>query len=224
MTKVDGTDYNTDWQDNSFANLNGSPADNTNLAAALAAKQNSLGYTAENAANKNSANGYAGLDGSGKVAAAQLPSYVDDVVEFANFAALPATGETGKIYVTLDTNAEYRWSGSTYIQLVASPGSTDAVPEGSTNKYFTAARVLATLLTGIGFSSATAITATDTILSALGKLQAQFTALFKIPAGGTVGQVLAKTSNADGDTLWVDAPIGGGSSSNISYNFYQSIL
>ncbi|TGV82170.1 hypothetical protein EN801_032795, partial [Mesorhizobium sp. M00.F.Ca.ET.158.01.1.1] len=56
------------------------------------------------------------LDGSGKIAAAVLPSYVDDVLEFANFAALPGTGETGKIYITLDTNAEYRWSGSVYIQ------------------------------------------------------------------------------------------------------------
>ncbi len=222
LVKIDGTDYNTNWQDSSFANLSGSPADNTTLAAALTAKQDSLGYTAENAANKNSANGYAGLDGSGKVASAQLPSYVDDVVEFANFATLPVTGETGKIYVTLDTNAEYRWSGSTYIQLVASPGSTDAVPEGSTNKYFTAARVLATLLTGIGFNSATAITATDTILGALGKLQAQFNALFKIPAGGMTGQVLAKVDGSDGNTHWISPSGGsgspGGSPNQLQYN------
>jgi hypothetical protein len=229
LVKVDGTDFNTDWQDNSFENLSGNPADNINLAAALAAKQNSLGYIAENAAGKNLANGYAGLDGSGKVAASQLPSYVDDVLEFANYAALPATGETGKIYVTLDDNAEYRWSGSTYIQLVASPGSTDAVPEGSINLYYTAARVLATVLTGIGFSSATAITATDTILGALGKLQAQVTALITkaIPPGGTTGQILAKNSGTSFDTGWVDPPTGGGSSSsssNFSYNFYQSIL
>lgn len=88
-------------------------------------------------ANKNAVGGYAGLDGSGKVASAQLPSYVDDVIEVANFAALPATGETGKIYVTLDTNFEYRWSGSTYIRLVSSPGTTDALAEGVTNLYFT---------------------------------------------------------------------------------------
>ncbi|MEO6630643.1 MAG: LamG-like jellyroll fold domain-containing protein, partial [Mucilaginibacter sp.] len=164
----------------------------------------------ENAANKNGANGYAGLDGSGKVAAAQLPSYIDDVVEYTNFGALPFTGETGKIYVTTDNNKEYRWSGSTYIQLVASPGSTDAVAEGSSNLYFTAARVLATILTGIGFSSATAITATDSILGALGKLQAQFTALFKIPAGGTTGQVLAKVDDTDGTLEWINPPAGGG--------------
>ena len=52
------------------------------------------------------------LDSGGKVPASQLPSYVDDVVEVANFASLPVTGETGKIYVTIDNNLTYRWSGS----------------------------------------------------------------------------------------------------------------
>lgn len=66
-------------------------------------------------ANRNAANGYAGLDATGKVAAAQLPSYVDDVLEADNLEAFPATGETGKIYVALDTNKTYRWSGSTYV-------------------------------------------------------------------------------------------------------------
>ena len=55
----------------------------------------------------------------GKVPASELPSYVDDVVEVADYAALPATGETGKIYVTLDNNKIYRWSGSTYIEIAA---------------------------------------------------------------------------------------------------------
>jgi hypothetical protein len=53
---------------------------------------------------------------NGKVPAAQLPSYVDDVLEFTNLAALPTTGEASKIYVTLDTNKQYRWSGTTYIE------------------------------------------------------------------------------------------------------------
>lgn len=56
----------------------------------------------------------------GKVPASQLPSYVDDVLEYANFAALPATGETGKIYVRLDNNLTYRWSGSAYVEISAS--------------------------------------------------------------------------------------------------------
>jgi len=71
----------------------------------------------ENTANKGIANGYASLDGSGKVPSTQLPSYVDDVIEVANYAALPVTGETGKIYITIDTGLIYRWSGSAYFQI-----------------------------------------------------------------------------------------------------------
>lgn len=80
---------------------------------------------------------------AGKVPASQLPSFVDDVLEVANFAALPVTGESGKIYVTLDDNAEYRWGGSAYVEIIKSPGSTDAITEGSTNLYFTTARAKA---------------------------------------------------------------------------------
>lgn len=98
---------------------------------------------AEATANKGAANGYAPLGADTKVPAAFLPSYVDDVLEFSTLSGLPATGETGKIYVTTDTNYEYRWSGSTYVRLVASPGSTDAVPEGATNKYYTDSRAQA---------------------------------------------------------------------------------
>ncbi len=55
------------------------------------------------------------LDSSNLIPSAILPSYVDDVLEYADLAAFPATGESGKIYVALDTNKQYRWSGSTYI-------------------------------------------------------------------------------------------------------------
>lgn len=53
----------------------------------------------------------------GIVPSIYLPSYVDDVIEVANFAALPVTGETGKIYVTLDDNLTYRWTGSAYVEI-----------------------------------------------------------------------------------------------------------
>lgn len=69
---------------------------------------------------KGAANGVAELDSGGRVPSAQLPSYVDDVVEAANYEALPETGETGKIYVTLDDNLTYRWSGSAYVEISAS--------------------------------------------------------------------------------------------------------
>ena len=97
----------------------------------------------ESTANKGVANGYAGLDATGKVPAAQLPSYVDDVLEFANLAGFPATGEAGKIYVARDTNKTYRWSGSAYIVITASPGSSDEIVEGTTNLYFTDTRAAA---------------------------------------------------------------------------------
>ncbi len=95
---------------------------------------------AESTANKGTANGYASLDSTGKVPSTQLPSYVDDVLEYNDLASFPATGTAGIIYVAQDTNKTYRWSGSTYVEISASPGSTDAVTEGSTNLYFTQSR------------------------------------------------------------------------------------
>jgi hypothetical protein len=94
----------------------------------------------EDKASKGVVNGYASLDAGAKVPAAQLPSYVDDVLEYANLAAFPGSGTTGIIYVALDTNKVYRWSGSAYVEISPSPGSSDAVPEGSVNLYYTAAR------------------------------------------------------------------------------------
>lgn len=65
---------------------------------------------------QNALNNKADLVG-GKVPLIQLPSYVDDVLEFANLSAFPATGEAGKIYLSLDTNFTYRWGGSIYIKI-----------------------------------------------------------------------------------------------------------
>lgn len=72
------------------------------------------------ATEKGAANGVATLDSNGLVPSSQLPSYVDDVIEAANFAALPAEGEGGKIYMTLDDNKTFRWGGSTYVEISAS--------------------------------------------------------------------------------------------------------
>lgn len=76
-----------------------------------------LDYTAENAAKKGKANGYASLGADGKVPADQLPSYVDDVLEFASKSNFPSTGEKGKIYVDLSSENIYRWSGSAYTEI-----------------------------------------------------------------------------------------------------------
>jgi hypothetical protein len=71
------------------------------------------------------ANGLATLDISGKVPSSQLPSYVDDVLEYADLATFPLTGETGKIYVALDNGKTYRWSGSAYVEI--SPSEVNSV-------------------------------------------------------------------------------------------------
>lgn len=69
--------------------------------------------------------GIAPLDANAKVPAVNLPSYVDDVEEYADLASFPVTGETGKIYVALDNNKTYRWSGSTYVEI--SPSDVNSV-------------------------------------------------------------------------------------------------
>ena len=74
---------------------------------------------------KGIANGIATLDSGGKVPSTQLPSFVDDVLEFVNLAGFPISGESGKIYVALDTNKTYRWSGTTYIYITS--GAVDSV-------------------------------------------------------------------------------------------------
>lgn len=66
---------------------------------------------------KGKANGLASLDDSGKVPSTQLPSYVDDVLEFTQLDQLPNPGESGKIYVVTSTNLQYRWSGSDYVEI-----------------------------------------------------------------------------------------------------------
>lgn len=67
--------------------------------------------------SKGVANGIATLDQNGLVPSSQLPSYVDDVIEVSTFSALPETGESGKIYITQDTNLTYRWSGTAYVEI-----------------------------------------------------------------------------------------------------------
>jgi hypothetical protein len=120
-------------------------ADVTGLQAALDAKQAS--------------GTYATLVG-GTVPSSQLPSYVDDVVEVAAFASLPTTGDSGKLYVAVDTKKLWRWSGSGYVEISPSPGSTDSVAEGSTNLYFTDARAVSALSSALAAKASTSHTHT----------------------------------------------------------------
>jgi len=167
------------------------------------------------AALKGVANGVAELDSSGKVPSSQLPAYVDDVLERDDLLSFPLIGDTGIIYVALDTNKTYRWTGSTYtiISETLAIGETSSTaysgdrgktaydhsqgahaPVGatindtdsnlrdrtthtgtqsaSTISDF-ASTVRDTVLTGLSVLTNATITATDTVLDALGKLQKQ---------------------------------------------------
>jgi hypothetical protein len=117
---------------------------------------------------KGAANGLAPLNASSLIDAIYLPSFVDDVLEFADLASFPVTGETGKIYVALDSNKTYRWSGSVYTEISPSEVNsvngftgiitllTTHINEG-TNLYFTDARARAALsiLAPLAYNSTT---------------------------------------------------------------------
>lgn len=164
---------------------------------------------------KGANNGLAELDSNGKIPSAQLPSFVDDVLEFESQSNFPATGESGKIYIAIDTGKTYRWSGSVYTVISetialgetsttayrgdygkiaythsqsahapadATKNDTDANLKNRANHTGTqlastisdfADTVRGVVLTGLSTAATTAITASDTILVALGKLQGQ---------------------------------------------------
>lgn len=112
---------------NTFADLPYIGGDELTLSAIVAA----LGYTPADSDKIGVANGIASLDDGGKVPANQLPSFVDDVIEVANISAAPETGESGKIYVALDTGKCYRWSGTMYVEI----SSSDVVTASENNGY-----------------------------------------------------------------------------------------
>ena len=167
-------------------------ANHTGTQLAITISDFSAAADARITAQKGVVSGLATLDGSGLVPTAQLPSYVDDVLEYANLAAFPVTGETGKIYVALDTNVTYRWSGSVYVKIAAGDVNTvfgrsgnvtaqsgdyttTLVTEG-TNLYFTTARAIGSAITGF-VSGAGVVTAADTILQAFNKIVGNIAAL-----------------------------------------------
>lgn len=80
---------------------------------------------------KGANNGLAELDANGKVPSSQLPSYVDDVIEYNDFSSFPQEGESGKIYIDKATDITYRWGGSSYVAI----GSSLALGETSTTAY-----------------------------------------------------------------------------------------
>ena len=147
------------------------------------------------------------LDEFARIPPSQLPSYVDDVLEFQTLANFPATGEGGKIYIAINQGTaanptrQYRWTGSTYAEINPSPGTTDALTEGSINLYFSASRVRNTVLTGLSLASSAAVAATDTVLAAFGKIQARLSLL------GTAANANVQTSPTD-TTAGALMPVG----------------
>lgn len=162
---------------------------------------------------------FAILDGTGKIPSYMLPSFVDDVIEgyyvdvthFYSDSAhtMLITGEKGKIYTDLAYNKNYRWGGSAYVYITS--GAVDSV-NGKTGVitlttadisesgrlYFTNARAITAPITGYTKGTNTALVATDTILSAFGKLEGQIAS--KSSTVGTVTSV-GGTGTVSGLTL-----------------------
>lgn len=106
--------------DASVSTTSSNPVQAKAVASAISDAVNNAAYIPTS--QKGAKNGVASLDASGLVPSSQLPSYVDDVLEYDSLTDFPATGEGGKIYVAKDTNLTYRWSGTGYVEISKSIG------------------------------------------------------------------------------------------------------
>lgn len=122
------------------------------------------------------------LDGNGKIPASFLPSFVDDVLEAANQAALPATGTAGVLYVTLDTNKVWRWSGTAYIEISPTAGNADTATKLATARAITLTGVVTGTINFDG-SAPVSIPTASTTLAPLAS--PTFTGTPKVPTAAT---------------------------------------
>jgi hypothetical protein len=156
-----------------------------------------------NSSERGVSGGIATLDQFARIPASQLPSYVDDVLEYPTRQDFPTTGESGKIYIAINQGTAanptvwWRWTGTTYVDIPPSPGTTDVLVEGSTNLYFSEHRVRNTVLTGLSLAVSTAVTAADSVLSAFGKIQAQLGLKANLASPTFTGDPKAPTPAAD---------------------------
>ena len=171
--------------------------DASNVSIAITASQVtdfSAAADARISAQKAQPSGLATLDATGKVPAAQLPSFVDDVLEYADLASFPVTGENGVIYVAIDNNKTYRWSGSTYIEIspsaVTSVFGRSGVISAQSGDY-SAAQVSNTPAGSI--SSVTVQAALNELDSEKQPVDATLTALAAFNSNGIVVQTAADT-------------------------------
>jgi len=171
--------------------------------------------------------GIAPLDSGGKVPAANLPSYVDDVIEAADFAALPSTGETSKIYVTLDTGKTYRWSGSAYVvlnELPAFASEAEAEAGADNNTLMTPLRTAQAIAAQAGGGGVAVTTGT--------RITGYWSAApsgFVLANGETIGNASSGATRANADTealfllLWaVWADDRGANNTDIGTQLFES--
>lgn len=158
---------------------------------------------------KGVANGVVPLNSSTKIDSTYLPSYVDDVLEFANLAAFPSPGSAGIIYVALDTNLCYRWASSTYIEISPAPvtsvnGQTNAVSLDALDIPFTPTATI------------TSSNVQDAIEEVEANSSASTAAIFedtKEPTG-FINRTDSTISFVDGSRLFTIAPV------STSFSFY----
>lgn len=119
---------------------------------------------------KGAANGVAPLNGSSKIDSTYLPSYVDDVLEYASSSNFPTTGTSGIIYLAQDTGFIYRWSGTTYVNVSADTNTTYTISTGNSSDPNGSIRITPSVGTSYPVSvkglTAAAYKAVDTSISA----------------------------------------------------------
>lgn len=174
------------------------------------------------------ANGVASLDSSGLVPSSQLPSFVDDVLEYDSFSDFPPTGESGKIYVAKDTNKTYRWGGTQYVEISASIALANTVTGNDTAS--TASRsdhnhnnTYVTLATEQTISGKKTFSTGDKAITLTGNISTlingrdHYTIALVAPLTESNYTSLFGIKLANGNTA-----VFGGTNNNIGLNFYKS--
>lgn len=180
---------------------------NKALSADISLTASDVGAIATSA--KGAASGVAELDSNGKVPSSQLPSFVDDVLEYNGTSSFPSTGETGKIYVDTSTNKTYRWGGSSYTEISASLalGETSSTAyrgdRGKTAYTHATDSSRLTTATASGLYKV-ASTAEGHIASLTAVAKSDITAL-GIPSTNTWTAMTGATSSANGTVGYVNA-------------------
>lgn len=203
---------------------------------------------------KGQANGVASLGADGKVPSAQLPSFVDDVIDAyivsgatplsagwlsATSGGSALTPETDKIYVIVEAgayqNRTFRWSGSTYVEISAAPGqateSTPGIAAIATQAEVTTGTNDTKFITPLKFATALSgnafkETATNGALTASGGVCTWTISTTKAP-----GCVVAVYETSGGAEVMCDITHGSGSltikinsASNIAAGFYTAVI